>query len=178
MTALPPVGNRTPRRRLRPSAVAAVLLLVVPILEVLAIVAVGQAIGGWWTFALLVLMSMFGAWLIRREGSRSWRNLRDALAMGRMPARELADGVLVLVGGTLLLAPGFLTDAVGLLLVLPFSRPLMRPLLQRLIAQRLLVAMPTGTFPGRPTNASARPTAGGEVIEGEVIEGEVVEPRD
>ena len=89
---------------------AAALLLLVPVIEIMVIIAVGQAIGGWPTFLLLIATSALGAWLIKREGGRAWRALGQALREGRMPARELADGVVVLVGGTLLLVPGFVTD--------------------------------------------------------------------
>ena len=72
---------------------------------------------------------MLGAWLIKREGGRAWQALRTALNTERMPARELADGALILIGGTLMLTPGFVTDAFGILLILPFTRPVSRRLL-------------------------------------------------
>ena len=147
------------RRRLRPTRIAALLLLVVPIVEIMALIGVGKVIGGWPTFFLLVAMSAFGAWLIGHEGSRAWRALSEALRSGRMPARELADGMLVLVGGTLLLFPGFLTDVLGLLLVLPFTRPVARRLLEVVIGQRLLARNVPPGGPGRT-----------DVIEGEIID--------
>lgn len=172
------MNTQSSARRIRPTAVAAVLLLLVPILEIIALIAVGQALGGWWTFLLLVTMSLLGAWLIRREGARAWRNLTQALGSGRMPARELADGMLVLVGGTLLLLPGFITDAVGLFLVLPATRPIARSLLETVVQRRLLVSGaefgPAGMFrpgvrgPGQ--SAPRRSSASDEVIEGEIIE--------
>ena len=88
-----------------------VLFIAVPLVEIYVIIQVGQAIGPWWTILLLVLDSIFGTWLIRHEGSRAWRALTEALDSGRMPAKELADGALILIGGTLMLAPGFVTDA-------------------------------------------------------------------
>lgn len=152
--------STAPRRgRLRATRVAAALLLLVPILEVLTLVAVGRAIGGAWTFLLLLATSLLGAWLIRHEGSRAWAALSRALQSGRMPARELADGMLVLVGGTLLLFPGFLTDVLGLLLVLPFTRPVARRLLEVVIGQRLLARNVPPGGPGRT-----------DVIEGEIID--------
>ena len=75
---------------------------------------------------LLVLESLLGAWFVRREGSRAWAALTTALNTGRMPSRELADAALVLVGGTLLLTPGFITDVVGFFFILPLTRPLAR----------------------------------------------------
>lgn len=171
-----------PRRgRLRPTRVAALLLLVVPILEVMALVGVGQVIGGWPTFFLLVAMSIVGAWLIRLEGARAWTALTQALQSGRMPARELADGMLVLIGGTLLLTPGFLTDIVGLSLVLPFTRPVARRLLESVISRRLIAQTSfmgevpgfrgPGTAPTAGPDAGRRPSsAGGDVVEGEIID--------
>ncbi len=82
------------------------LFIVVPLVEIYVIIQVGQAIGPWWTILLLVVDSILGAWLIRHEGARAWRALREALDSGRMPAKELADGALILIGGTLMLAPG------------------------------------------------------------------------
>ncbi|MDC5695638.1 FxsA family protein [Intrasporangium calvum] len=158
-----------PRRySLRPTRVVAVLLLVVPILEVMALVGVGQLIGGWPTFFLLVAISILGAWLIRLEGSRAWAALVQALRSGRMPARELADGMLVLIGGTLLLTPGFLTDLVGFALVLPMTRPVARRLLETVITKRLIAQSPYlgGGIAGR------RPPRdpGGDVVEGEIVD--------
>src|SRR3954471_14438028 len=83
------------------------LFVVVPLVEIYVLIQVGQAIGAWWTILLLIADSLLGTWLIRREGGRAWRALTTALQTGRMPAKELADGALILVGGTLMLAPGF-----------------------------------------------------------------------
>src|SRR3954452_16395497 len=94
--------------------------IVVPILEIYVIIQVGQVIGAWWTILLLIADSIVGSWLIRREGRRAWLALTTALQSGRMPAAELADGGLIVIGGTLMLSPGFVTDAVGILIILPF----------------------------------------------------------
>ena len=155
----------TPRRRRIPLGVAFVLFLVVPLLEIYVLIQVGQVIGAWWTIVLLIADSIFGAWLIRREGSRAWRALSSALQSGRMPARELADGALILIGGTLMLTPGFVTDAVGVLMILPFTRPLFRRALSGAVSRRLVVV--TG-FPGnasRPGDGS-----GGSVVQGDVVD--------
>ena len=110
----------------------------VPLIEIWVLIQVGQVIGPWWTILLLILDSLFGTWLVRREGGRAWQGLRVALESGRMPARELADGALILVGGTLMLTPGFVTDAFGILLILPFTRPFARRLLTQVVTRRLL----------------------------------------
>lgn len=141
-----------------------IAFVVVPLLEIYVLIQVGQVIGPWWTILLLIADSIFGAWLIKREGRRAMRAFNEALASGRMPARELADGILILVGGTLMLAPGFVTDAFGMLMILPFTRPLARGALTRLVAARLVAGPNFGPNVQRP-----RPEPPGSVVEGEVV---------
>jgi len=151
------------RRRRGLFLVLLTLFVVVPLVEIYVIIQVGQAIGPWWTILLLVLDSIFGTWLIRHEGSRAWEALRVSLDSGRMPARELADGALILIGGTLMLAPGFVTDAFGILMILPVTRPLFRRVLTGIVANRLVVMGPgTARRPG--------PDPDGPVIRGEVVD--------
>ena len=144
-----------------------VLFVAMPLLEIAAIIQVGQVIGGWWTLALLVIDSVIGAWLVRREGGRAWKALNEALRSGRMPAGELADGALILIGGTLLLTPGFITDALGVLLVLPLTRPVARRLVTQVITRRLVVLGPTG-LPGQGFHPG--PGTDDSVIRGEVVD--------
>jgi len=156
------IHPETPRRRrgwLRWALIAA--FVVVPLAEIFVLIQVGQVIGPWWTIGLLILDSIIGSWLIRREGGRAWSALRQAIEGGRMPARELADAGLILVGGTLMLSPGFVTDAVGILLILPVTRPFARRLLTRVVERRLLSGPGNGRRPGPP--------AGGPVVQGDVV---------
>lgn len=102
------------------------LLIVVPIIELAIIIQIGSLIGVWWTVALLVADSILGAWLLMREGSRSWLRFRASLGNGKVPAKETADGGLVISGGALLLTPGFLTDIVGLLFLFQPTRDIIR----------------------------------------------------
>ena len=146
-----------------------ILFIAVPLVEIYVIIQVGQAIGPWWTILLLVIDSILGSWLIRHQGARAWRALREALDSGRMPARELADGGLILVGGTLMLAPGFVTDAFGVLMILPVTRPLFRRLLTGVVANRLVVLGPTGPM-GPGTAQRPGPDPDGPVIRGEVVD--------
>ena len=95
-------------RRRVPWWVLALVFVVLPVLEIYVLIQVGQVIGAWWTVLLLIADGFLGAWLMKREGTKAWRALREALDNRRMPARELADGALILVGGTLLVTPGFL----------------------------------------------------------------------
>lgn len=156
-------------RRRWPVWLLVVAFVVVPLLEIVVLIQVGQVIGPWWTILLLVADSVLGSWLIKREGGRAWAALRTALATGRMPARELADGALILVGGTLMLSPGFVTDALGIVLILPLTRPVARRVLSRVFARRLAGA--PGTRPGRGQRTH-RPGPGPE---GPVVQGEVVD---
>jgi UPF0716 protein FxsA len=110
----------------------------VPVAEIALIVAIGSVIGGWETVALLLFESALGAYLVKREGRSSWQALRVALNTGKMPARELADAALVMIGGTLLLTPGFLSDIAGFFFILPMTRPITRRWLQRLVERRLV----------------------------------------
>ena len=140
-----------------------VAFVVVPIAEIYVLIQVGQVIGPWWTILLLVADSILGSWLIKHEGGRAWRALRTALDTGRMPAQELADGALILIGGTLMLSPGFVTDAFGILLILPFTRPVFRRLLATLVTRKLLV-----TATGNARRPGAGP--GGPVVRGDVVD--------
>ena len=163
-----------PRRRGPLLTVLVVLLVVVPIVEIAVLVAVGRAIGGWETIALLLVESALGAWLVRREGSRAWAALASALRTGRMPSRELTDAALVLVGGTLLLTPGFVTDIVGFAFVLPVTRPLARGLLVHLVERRLL----GGIRPLRtaPWDARGYPDDDPRTVRGTVIDADPTDP--
>lgn len=146
----------------------AVAFVVVPLLEIYVIIQVGQTIGAWWTVLLLVLDSLLGAALLKREGAAAWLALREALASYRMPSRELADGVLVLVGGTLLLTPGFVTDVLGFFFLLPLTRPLARRGLTTVIARRFLGERSSRS---RAQGPRTRQSPGPEsVVQGEVVD--------
>ena len=141
-----------------------VLFLVVPIVEIYVIVQVGQQIGALPTIALLLIESVIGAWLVKREGRRAWQALRAAVGTGRPPSVELADAALVLVGGTLLLTPGFVTDVFGFFLILPMTRPLARRALGWFVARRAAGVVSRSRM-GNRTPGTAR----GEVVRGEVV---------
>jgi UPF0716 protein FxsA len=119
--------------------VLVLLFLVLPVVELYVILQVGHAIGVLPTIGLLVLDSVLGAWLVKREGTRAWAAFRRAIDEGRVPARETADGALVILGGAFLLTPGFVTDVVGVLCVLPPTRALLRRAFTALALRRLTV---------------------------------------
>ncbi|MFK5690091.1 FxsA family protein [Ornithinimicrobium sp. LYQ92] len=169
-SATSPPGS--PGRARRGGALRWVLLLLVllPVVEIVVLVLVGRAIGLWWTLGLIVALAVAGSWLAKRESGRTYRALQKAVNSGRMPADEVTDAILLMVGGVLLLLPGFVTDVFALMLVLPFTRPLARRLLQTVVASRVLVVAG-----GQPGPAGSRPDADrrrpgrGDVIDGEVI---------
>ena len=123
------------------------LFIVVPIAELALIIQVGQLIGVWWTIALLFADAILGSMLLRAQGRGAWRRFTRALAEGRIPHREVVDGVLVIFGGVLLLTPGFITDCFGLLFLFPPTRVLLRSLLVRRGALRVVGAMPGASRP-------------------------------
>ena len=134
------------------------LFVLVPIAELAIIVQVGQAIGLWWTIALLVADSVVGSLLMRAQGRAAWRRFDDALRSGRVPAKEVIDGGLVIFGGACLLTPGFMTDLFGLALLVPPTRAVLRRLLVRRFAGRMLSSVvrgPIGRRPGTGAGAGA-----------------------
>lgn len=104
----------------------ALIFLVIPILELAVIIQVGQSLGALNTVGLLVLIGIAGAWLVKREGLGVWRRFNAQVRAGAVPTREIADGVLIIFAGALLLTPGFLTDVLGLLLLFPPVRAAVR----------------------------------------------------
>lgn len=146
--------------------------------EIAAVVAVASWIGIGWTLLLLLGLSLVGLVLLRREGSRAWRSFQLAVAEGRPPGREVLDGMLVLLGAVLIVLPGFVTDVLALLCLLPFSRRLLGRVLVgwaltrgRATVLRVSSTRGSGTVPPGPD----RPVPPGT---GRVIEGEVEPPRD
>ncbi|MEP7090612.1 MAG: FxsA family protein [Nocardioidaceae bacterium] len=167
-------SRRVVMRRRVPWWVLALLFVVLPVVEIYVLIQIGQVIGAWWTILLLVADGFLGSWLMKREGGRALAALRDALASGRMPARELADGALILVGGTLLLTPGFVSDIFGLFCVLPFTRPVARRALTRFLTRRFFGPGGLGDAggPGGLSDSGQtrqRPGPDG-VVQGEVVD--------
>jgi UPF0716 protein FxsA len=126
------------------------IFIVVPLAELYVILKVGDAIGAVPTILLLAADSVLGSVLLRSQGRSVWRRFNEALATGRMPHREVMDGVLVIFGGAFLITPGFLTDIVGLVLLIPPTRAVVRPLVARRLGRRVEVrARGRGSVGGR-----------------------------
>jgi UPF0716 protein FxsA len=138
-----------------PLAVLVIVFIAVPLAELYVILQVGEAIGAIWTILLLAADSVFGSLLLRSQGRAVWRRFNEALAAGRMPHREVLDGVLVIFGGLLLLTPGFITDVLGLLLLIPPTRALVRATLARAIERRAAIGA-AGIAAGRRARPGPR----------------------
>lgn len=107
------------------------LFIVLPIVELAILIQVGQAIGVWWTLAIVVATGFVGASLARRQGLRAWLAIQTELQQGRAPAGALVDGLLILIGGIVLLTPGILTDLFGFALLVPATRSAFKRTLRR-----------------------------------------------
>jgi UPF0716 protein FxsA len=138
------------------------IFILVPIAELYVIIKVGGAIGVLPTLALLLADALLGSMLLRHQGRAAWIRFNRALAEGRLPHKEVFDGVLVVIGGTLLLTPGFLTDILGLILLIPPTRALVRAMSARWVRRRMAMGggrtiFTFGTGPG----PRRRPATGG-----------------
>lgn len=149
------------------------LLLVLPFVEIWAALAVASWIGGFPTLLLLFAMSAAGVWVLRRQGANVWRRANAEMAAGRTPTGPLLDGVLVLVGGTLLVVPGFVTGVAGIILLLPPVRALLRPAMLAWMTRRAARAARSGRLRGVFVNTGVgadgrmyqRTTTFGDVID-------------
>ncbi len=155
------------------------LTFVVGVVAEIAVIALlVSLIGGWWTFGLIVATAFLGSWIIRKEGLRAWTAIRDAVEARQNRPPELGSSQAAMAGGFLLVIPGFITDAIGVLLVLPMTRNWARRSFGRALRA------------GRPRQRPTGPTFRGDVVEGEVvdpehrdtghnaIEGEIIDPDD
>src|ERR671918_942982 len=129
------IGVWIPHTGSRMFGIVFIALIAIPIIELYVIVQVGQEIGVLPTLALLVVVSVAGAWLLRQQGTATWRRLQETLRRGEMPSKEVTDGALILLGGALLLTPGFVTDAVGLVLLFPVTRAVVKRVARRFLWQ-------------------------------------------
>lgn len=143
--------------------------IAVSVVEVWLLTLVGTRIGIGWTVAILIAEALLGSWLLQREGRKAWAALWDALSLGRMPSGQLADAALVLVGGILLILPGFVTDVFGLIFLVPATRPYARRVLGCMIArQSARSSNPLGAHSAFDT---------GTVISGETVDDPEADPQ-
>lgn len=155
-----------------------IAFIVISIAEVWLLTIVGGWIGVPWTLAILVAEALIGSWLLRSEGRKSWSALVQAYEAGRVPTGQLADAALVLVGGIMLILPGFFTDVIGLVFLLPFTRPLARKAVGWVVARsvartgidvrRFSARSGPGVVPGEVVEPTNKPDSGSEPISGEI----------
>jgi UPF0716 protein FxsA len=160
------------------------VFIVVPIAELYVIIQVGEAIGVLPTLLLLLLDAVLGSWLLKHEGRSAWRRFNQALVEKRIPGKEVADGFLVILGGALLIAPGFITDIFGLLFLIPPTRAVARRILHRYTVGRVaVVGFPGGGSMGgfgtggRSSSTGANRSYDYDVEAEEVREDDPGEPR-
>ncbi|MFC5451950.1 FxsA family protein [Paenibacillus aestuarii] len=113
------------------------LFIIVPAIEITFMITLGHLIGGWTTFALILLSGFLGVYFAKREGQKVWAYARYEWSQGQLPAQHLLDGICIFLGGILLITPGFVTDIFGFLLVFPFTRPIFKALLFTLIQKQI-----------------------------------------
>jgi UPF0716 protein FxsA len=142
-----------------------VAFIVLPIAELYLIYKVGDSIGILPTLALLALDSIIGSVLLRTQGRAVWRRFQATMQAGRMPHREVQDGVLVIFGGALLITPGFLTDILGLLLLIPPTRAVVRRFVMKALTRRAV---------SRVSDRQGRPERGVWDVDGTATE---IEPE-
>ena len=108
-----------------------VVFVIGPIVELFVLIKTGQAIGALNTIGLLIVVALLGSWLVKREGMKVWRRFVAAVQSGQTPTKEIADGVCLLLAGALLIAPGFVSDVLALLVLFPPTRAIFRRFLMR-----------------------------------------------
>ena len=165
-----------PAARIRIFPILMALFLVVPIIEIYLLIRVGGYIGVLPTIALVVLTAVIGASLLRSQGMQTYLRFNQALSEGRAPANEILEGVALLIGGALLLTPGFFTDLIGFFCLLPFTR---RPIVTFIVNRfnPMSGAMSGMNMGGSsPFSQGPGPTPGNKP--GNVIEGEVTQRQD
>jgi len=108
-------------------------ILIVPALEIGLFVWAGGYIGLWWLILIIILTGVVGAWLAKQQGIEAWNNARESMARGYPPQANIFDGICILIGGVLLLTPGFITDIIGFCLLLPVTRKPLKKILERIV---------------------------------------------
>lgn len=156
----------------------------VPIIEIALFMQIGSAIGTWNTIAIVILTAVLGTWLLRQQGMATLMNAQMRLQSGEMPASAIMEGLLLLVGGVLLLTPGFMTDAVGFFCLIPVSRRFLANLISKRAGAMVWTNIGSQSgqgFPGqpgvRPENTSpgaseSKNSGSARRVNGDVIEGE------
>ncbi len=146
-----------------------ILFIVVPLVELYLIIEIGSMIGALWTVLLVVLTAVIGVSLLRIQGLSTLNRARNSMAMGTMPAMEMMEGMALAVGGALLITPGFITDTLGFLCLIPATR---RAMIRYLMARSVMVGSTYNSQNYRHHPHQGGPSQGGSRSGGRTIEGE------
>ncbi len=138
-----------------------VIFILVPLAELYVIIQVGNAIGLIPTLVLLLLDALLGSMLLRHQGRAAWIQFNRALAENRLPHKEVFDGILVILGGALLLTPGFISDIFGLILLIPPTRAIVRGITSRIVRRRMAMGATIWSMGRGQRPPRRRPAAGG-----------------
>jgi len=145
------------------------LFIAMPILEIYVLIKVGSSIGAPLTIGIVILTAIVGTWMLRAQGLSTLNKAKNRLSGGQVPAFEMMEGLALGVGGALLLTPGFVTDTIGFVCLIPFTRRM----LVNALSKRVKVASVSGfAASGGDKSPFDRPTASKPEIDGDVIEGE------
>jgi len=146
------------------------LLLVVPVVELYVLFQVADSFGWLSSILLLLSISLLGAVLMRWQTAGAMARIRDTMAQGKMPSKELADGALMIFGGALLLTPGFFTDAFGLAMFIPPLRAGVRALLLKRYGKKMQLAQTDGSFMFSSSFGTRSPRAARPFIDVDVVQ--------
>lgn len=142
------------------------LFAILPIVEIAILINVGEHIGGWYTVAIVILTAFAGAHLVRQQGLSTLMQAQQKMQAGVMPGQEMAEGLLLVIAGVLLVTPGFITDGMGFLLSLPITRPLIAKGLVKHLSLRVVSTSFDGNFSQHQQQPHSTDQSG-DIIEGE-----------
>lgn len=113
------------------------LIILLPVIEIAVLLLSGYLIGVWYTLLLIIVAGALGLLLAKRQGIETWRKAQEQIQHGYMPGNEIIDGICIFIGGIFLVLPGLISDVLGIILLLPFTRNLLKPIVIRLITNRI-----------------------------------------
>ncbi|MDO6711163.1 FxsA family protein [Aliiglaciecola sp. 2_MG-2023] len=161
-----------------------ILFAILPIAEIALLINVGEQIGGWNTVAIVVVTAFIGAYFVRQQGIATLMQAQSKMQSGAMPGQEMAEGLLLVVAGILLVTPGFITDALGFLLALPITRPFIAKSLLKQISVNVVAGQPgqgqhsySHTSYTQTSYSNRGNQADGDIIEGEYVDKDEAENR-
>jgi UPF0716 protein FxsA len=145
-----------------------ILFAILPIIEIALLINVGEQIGGWNTVLIVIITAFVGAYLVRQQGLATLMQAQQKIHAGAMPGQEVAEGLLLVIAGVLLVTPGFITDGFGFLLSLPMTRPLIASALLKTLAVKVVTQQQAGGFHQQYSQSHSQQESGDkDIIEGE-----------